>query len=118
MSLTDFHEHPGLFFVWATILLHLFLLFGLTTIFLYAVEVSAPLVILRVPLVRRWWDAARRAGRHRVLRGAAALVLVAVFAAGYVPLARELAEKGGATFIIPDKRLAAWGKREFPPRSF
>jgi len=90
--------------VWATILFHLFLLFGLTTIFLYAVAASAPLALLRVPLVRRWWDAARRAGRHRVLRGAVALVLVAVFAAGYVPLARELAEKGGAAFIQQPSR--------------
>src|SRR2546421_3115342 len=90
--------------VWATILFHLFLLFGLTTIFLYAVAASAPLALLRVPLVRRWWDAARRAGRYRVLRGAVALILVAVFAAGYVPLARELAEKGGAAFIQQPSR--------------
>lgn len=85
--------------VWATILLHLFLLFGPTTIFLYAIAVSAPLTFLRVPLVRRWWDATRRAGTARAVRTIVAIVLLGIFAAGYAPLARELAEKGGAAFV-------------------
>jgi sulfoxide reductase heme-binding subunit YedZ len=84
--------------VWATILLHLFLLFGLTTIFLYAIAVSAPLAFLRVPLVRRWWDATRRAGTARAARTTVAIVLLGIFAAGFVPLVRELAEKGTAAF--------------------
>ena len=84
--------------VWGTVLIHLFLLFGLTTIFLFALAVSAPLALMRIPPVRRWWDSARRAGRHRALRAVATAVLVAVFAAGYVPLVQELAAKGSAAF--------------------
>ena len=86
--------------VWATILLHLFLLFGLTTVFLYAIAVSAPLTFLRVPLVRRWWGATRRAGTARVVRTMVAIVLLGIFAAGFVPLVRELAEKGSAAFLL------------------
>lgn len=82
--------------VWATVLVHLFLLFGLTAIFLYAVAVSVPLAFMRVPAVRRWWDHARRTRAHRPLRAVATIALVAVFAAGYVPLVHELAGKGGA----------------------
>ena len=85
--------------VWAMILVHLFLLFGLTTIFLYALAVSAPLALMRVPPVRRWWDSARRANRHRALRAVAAAVMLTVFASGFVPLARELAEKGSAAVV-------------------
>jgi methionine sulfoxide reductase heme-binding subunit len=85
--------------VWATVLLHLLLLFGLSTIFLYALAVSLPLALMRVPQIRRWWDSARRNGAHHVLRVAIAAVLVAIFAAGYVPLVRELADKGGAAFM-------------------
>jgi methionine sulfoxide reductase heme-binding subunit len=84
--------------VWGTVLLHLFFLFGLTTIFLYAAAVSLPLAFLRIPRVRRWWDRARRLGTHRLLRVAAAVLLGAVFVAGYAPLVQELAVKGGAAF--------------------
>ena len=85
--------------VWATVLVHLFLLFGLTTVFLYALAVSAPLAFLRIPFVRRWWDATRRAHSHRALRALAGLALIAVFAVGYVPLVQELAVKGSAAFV-------------------
>src|SRR5438552_9790402 len=57
--------------VWATILVHLFLLFGLSAIFIDAVAVSAPLVFMRLPLVRRWWTAARRRGSRRFVRAVA-----------------------------------------------
>ena len=85
--------------VWGTILIHLFLLFGLGTVFLYAVAVSLPLALMRVPWVRRWWDSARRAGTHRALRIVAVVVLIGIFALGYVPLAHELADKGAAAFV-------------------
>src|SRR5207237_10750424 len=85
--------------VWGTILVHLFLLFGLTTIFLYALAVSVPLALLRIPFVRRWWDATRRAHSHRALRAVAGIALIALFATGYVPLAQELAVKGSAAFV-------------------
>src|SRR6184192_4213330 len=85
--------------VWGTVLIHLFLLFGLTTIFLFALAVSAPLASMRIPPVRRWWDSARRGGRHRALRAVCTVVMVAVFAAGFVPLVQELAAKGSAAFV-------------------
>jgi len=84
--------------VWGTILVHLFLLFGLTTIFLYALVVSIPLAFLRIPSVRRWWDAARRNHSRRALRAVAGIALMAIFATGYVPLLQELAVKGSAAF--------------------
>ena len=82
--------------VWGTVLLHLLLLFGLSTIFLYAVAVSIPLAVIRIPSVRHWWTSARRTGSRRVARAVAAVALVAVFSAGFVPLASELAQKGFA----------------------
>jgi sulfoxide reductase heme-binding subunit YedZ len=85
--------------VWFTVLVHLFFLFGLTTIFLYAVAVSIPLAVLRIPPLRRWWDSARRMRAHRALRLAAAIVLTAIFVAGYAPLVHELAAKGEAAFV-------------------
>lgn len=85
--------------VWGTILVHLFLLFGLTSIFLDALAVSIPLAFLRIPSVRRWWDATRRAHSYRALRAVAGIALIAIFAAGYVPLAQELAVKGAAALV-------------------
>ncbi len=85
--------------LWGTILIHLAFLFGLSSFFLDALAVSGPLVLLRVPPVRRWWRAARRTGAHRVLRAGAALVLIAVFSVGYGQLAHELAVKGAAAFV-------------------
>jgi sulfoxide reductase heme-binding subunit YedZ len=85
--------------VWATVLLHLLFLFGLGTIFVDALAVSAPLVALRVPAVRRRWKSARRARSHRITRALAAVVLVGVFALGFVPLVQELAVKGAAAFL-------------------
>src|SRR5712691_142664 len=85
--------------VWATILLHLFLLFGLTTIFLDAVAVSVPLAILRIPRVRQSWTAAMHNGTHQSTRMVAAVALIGIFAVGYVPLVQELAVKGSAAFV-------------------
>jgi len=85
--------------VWGTILVHLFLLFGLGTIFLDAVAVSVPLAFLRIPFVRRWWTAAMHNGTHRPTRMVAAVALIGIFAVGYVPLVQELAVKGSAAFV-------------------
>ncbi len=82
-----------------TILIHLAFLFGLSSIFLDALYVSAPLALIRVPAVRRWWRSARKARAHRVLRLAMALVLIGVFSLGYVQLVNELAFKGSAAFV-------------------
>jgi DMSO/TMAO reductase YedYZ heme-binding membrane subunit len=85
--------------LWVTILIHLGFLFGLSSIFLDALVVSAPLALLRVPPVRRWWRSARKARSHRQLRVAAALVLIGVFSVGYSQLVNELATKGTAAFV-------------------
>ena len=85
--------------VWGTILVHLFLLFGLGTIFLDAVAVSVPLAVLRIPFVRRWWTAAMHNGTHQPARMVVAVALIGIFAVGYVPLVQELAVKGSATFV-------------------
>ena len=85
--------------VWVTVLIHLLFLFGVGTIFIDAVAVSVPLVIMRVPALRRWWNHSRRTGARRISRAALAVVLIGVFAAGYVPLMQELAGKGAAAFM-------------------
>ena len=85
--------------VWALVLLHLFLLFGFETIFIESLLVSAPLLLLRVPAVRRWWTHSRMRDAHRNVRVAVAALLLAVFAAGYAPLVHELVIKGSAAFI-------------------
>ena len=85
--------------LWATILIHLAFLFGLSSIFLDAVAVSVPLVLLRLPAVRRWWHRARKHGAHRLLRVGAAVLLIGLFSVGYVQLAAELGTKGSAAFV-------------------
>jgi methionine sulfoxide reductase heme-binding subunit len=90
--------HRVAYVVWGLILLHLLLLFGPHDLFIDAVALSIPLVVLRIPPVRRWWIAARRAHRRRVTRAIAATCLLAVFAIGIVPFVQELALKGTAAF--------------------
>jgi hypothetical protein len=82
-----------------TILIHLAFLFGLSSFFLAALAVSAPLAFMRVPAVRRWWHAARKARTHRAVRIGAAVVLIGLFSVGYSQLVHELAVKGAAAFV-------------------
>ena len=91
--------HRLTYVIWAIVLLHLLLLFGFSGIFVQAVIVSTPLVLLRLPPVRRWWVAARRAHEHRMVRAVLALGLVATFVAGLRPMIAELSLKGRASFI-------------------
>lgn len=91
--------HRLVYVIWVIVLLHLFLLFGFGGIFVQALVVSAPLVLLRLPPVRRWWSTARRIHRHRFLRGVLALAIVATFAAGLRPIIAELSFKGRAAFV-------------------
>ncbi len=91
--------HRLVFVIWAIILIHLLFLFGFSKFFLDALVLSAPLVALRLPPVRRWWGAARRSNRHQALRAVLIVIMVGLFAAGFVPLVRELALKGHAAFI-------------------
>jgi DMSO/TMAO reductase YedYZ heme-binding membrane subunit len=90
--------------VWASILLHLFLLFGLGTIFFEALAVSVPLAVLRIPAVRRWWTASMHGGTHQMTRLVVAAALIGVFAAGYVPLTQELGVKGAAALVQSPSR--------------
>lgn len=73
--------------VWALILLHLLLLFGFTGskgIFHDALFASYPLALLRVPLVRRWFEATRqRHGPRDAVLWAVGLLLAAGFVYGY-----------------------------------
>ncbi len=87
------------YLLWVTILIHLAFLFGLSSFFLDALAVSAPLACMRLPAVRRWWHAARKARTHRVARVGAALVLIGLFSVGYSQLVHELAVKGTAAFV-------------------
>lgn len=91
--------HHITYVVWALVLLHLFLLFGVATIFVEAALVSVPLAVLRLSAVRRWWTTARRLDIHAGMRAAAAALLLATFAAGFAPLVQELAVKGAAAFV-------------------
>lgn len=91
--------HRLVYVIWALILLHLFLLFGFSGRFVQALIVSAPLVVLRLPPVRRWWGRARRTHAHRLLRSALALVLGATFVYGMAPLVRELVGRGQEAFV-------------------
>jgi sulfoxide reductase heme-binding subunit YedZ len=85
--------------LWLAILVHLAFLFGLSSFFLDALAMSAPLAVMRVPTVRRWWHKARKANAHRLIRFGSALVLIALFAVGYSQLVQELAVKGSAAFV-------------------
>lgn len=85
--------------LWVTILIHLAFLFGLSSFFLDAVAVSVPLALMRVPAIRRWWRAGRRAHAHRVARVGVAVALIGLFSVGYVQLVQELATKGSAAFV-------------------
>ena len=85
--------------LWGTILIHLAFLFGLSSIFLDAIAVSVPLVLIRLPSVRRWWHRARKRRDHRAMRVGAAVLLIGLFAIGYTQLVSELATKGSAAFV-------------------
>jgi sulfoxide reductase heme-binding subunit YedZ len=91
--------HRLTYVVWGLILLHLLLLFGFHGFFVRALALSIPLAILRVPAVRRWWQQSRQLHTHRIRRAVAAVALLGIFAAGFVPFITELAHKGPAAFI-------------------
>jgi methionine sulfoxide reductase heme-binding subunit len=91
--------HRLVFVIWAVILIHLLFLFGFRGTFLDALVLSIPLAVLRLPPVRRWWSAARRSHQHEVPRVVLLMIMCGMFAAGFVPLVRELAFKGAAAFM-------------------
>jgi sulfoxide reductase heme-binding subunit YedZ len=91
--------HRLTYVVWGTILLHLLLLFGLRSFFLDALVISAPLVLLRVPVIRGALSSWRRAGTHALLRRITTAATIGILVFGYEPFVRELARVGVAAFL-------------------
>jgi sulfoxide reductase heme-binding subunit YedZ len=92
--------HRLVYVLWVTILLHLAFLFAFRSLFIAALEMSAPLLIMRLPPVRKWWTAARRAHRQLALRWVAALTLIGVFGVGYVTTILEYVNVGVGAFLL------------------
>jgi DMSO/TMAO reductase YedYZ heme-binding membrane subunit len=100
-------QAAGTYAIWAILAVHLALLEGLRPgpggaegikhqrLYQYA-ACSLPLVILRLPPVRRWY-ARRRGSRTASL---ATGLLIAIFASGYVFFANELIYKGVAAYRL------------------
>lgn len=91
--------HRLVYVVWASIAIHLLLLFGFRMRFFGDyILATLPLAILRIPAVSRWWDQAHKEKKDRFLRWSAALACLGVCALGFVPFLRELAFKGHLAF--------------------
>jgi DMSO/TMAO reductase YedYZ heme-binding membrane subunit len=86
------------YLVWALILVHLLLLFGVRDVFLHAMEVSVVLVIPRIPVITSWWVRSRRSGAWPRVRLLMALVLAGVLVAGLLPFVQDLAAAGTNAF--------------------
>jgi len=75
--------HRIVFGIWALLLFHVWLIMGLHGVFLNFAAMSLPLVILRIPVVRRWWNAQRKALHIRASQlWAAGIPLALIFAWG------------------------------------
>lgn len=90
--------HRATYVVWIAILIHLLLLFGFHDAAIKSLEVSAPLLVLRLPALRRWFVATRRAGTHRVRRAVVGLLATGVFIAGLQPFAQDYVVSGTGAF--------------------
>jgi sulfoxide reductase heme-binding subunit YedZ len=90
--------HRITYAVWLAILVHLLLLFGFHGPALAALEVSAPLLALRVPQLRRWYVAARRAGASRWARAALIVLAGGLVVYGMEPFVHNLAVSGAQAF--------------------
>lgn len=91
--------HRITYVVWGAIVLHLLLLFGFHGPAIESVEVSAPLLLARLPRVRRWYAASRRSGTKRRERTALVLLLAGLFVYGLEPFVHNLAVSGGQAFV-------------------
>jgi len=95
--------HRLVYVVWGLVLVHLLLLFDLGGPFRNALLMSVPLALLRVPVVDRWFRTTRTAGRARALRAVVVVLLVATFAAGFVPAVQSFVTAGrGALALQPE----------------
>ena len=90
--------HRMTYVVWVAILVHLLLLFGFHDVAIHALEVSVPLLVLRIPRVRTWCMSARKTKRHRGRRVAVGLLSAGVFLIGLVPIVQDLAVSGTQAF--------------------
>jgi methionine sulfoxide reductase heme-binding subunit len=88
--------HRLTYVVWVLILLHLAFLPSLRAVFVEALIVSAPLAVLRVPAVKRWWSSSRRSGTDRALRAVLTAAVAAVFVIGVAPFVVHFANAGSA----------------------
>jgi len=94
--------HRLVYVLWVTVLLHLAFLFAFRTLFIAALEMSAPLLVMRLPPVRDWWVAARRNHRQLALRWLLAIGLWTVFGLGLVTIVHEYVNVGvGAILLHP-----------------
>ncbi|MCU1588299.1 MAG: hypothetical protein JWN31_1792 [Frankiales bacterium] len=91
--------HRLTYLIWALILLHLLLLFGLRSTFLHAALVSAVLLLPRLPVVRDWWLRSRRSGAWRRSRGLLAVVLGSLLLVGLEPFAHVFLQTGSQAFL-------------------
>jgi sulfoxide reductase heme-binding subunit YedZ len=92
------HIHRITYGVWFAILLHLVLLFGFHGPAIKALEVSVPLLALRLPQLRRWGSSSRKTETHRGLRIAVGVLAAAVFIVGLEPFVHDLATSGSQAF--------------------
>lgn len=92
--------HALVYFIWATILIHLAFLFAFRTIFVESLIVSVPLLVMRLGPVERWWRNARRRGDYLVQRTLGIEALLAVFLYGLVPLMSEYLNSSVGAFVL------------------
>lgn len=91
--------HRTTYVVWVAILVHLLLLFGLHGPAVHSLEVSTPLLLLRVPRIRQWFVANRKAGAHRAARIGIGAIAAACFVLGFAPFVHALAVSGSQAFV-------------------
>lgn len=91
--------HRLTYLAWVTILAHLLFLFGFRSFFVDAVIISLPLVVLRVPALRRWLVSSRRAGTHALARHLSTAGALTALVVGYAPFLHELARVGVAALL-------------------
>ncbi|HVU60661.1 MAG TPA: ferric reductase-like transmembrane domain-containing protein [Mycobacteriales bacterium] len=91
--------HRITYVVWLAIVVHLLLLFGFHGPAVAAIEVSAPLAALRLPQLRRWYAASRRAQTHRLARSATVVVAMALVGYGLEPFVHNLVVSGVQAFV-------------------
>jgi sulfoxide reductase heme-binding subunit YedZ len=91
--------HRLTYVVWLAILIHLLLLFGFHGLAIHALEVSAPLLVVRLPRVRQWFVAGRKARDQRVARLAIGVLLTGAFVAGLQPFVHHLVDSGTQAFV-------------------